>query len=108
MPLGSDERYQVVQSNAFQEAWNDGVAAGWLDPVEHGPNLDFYTNVILPRVPFHSGVPVPDVAANVLAFRFPRSPRSLTYIEIFYSIVEDDRTVILEDIHLLPGADYEL
>ena len=108
MPLGSDERYRVVRSNAFQKAWDDGVAAGWLDPAEHKLALDFYANVILPQAPFTAGEPVPDAAANVLSFRFPRSLRSLTFIEIFYSIVEDDRMVILEDIHLLPGADYEL
>ena len=105
--LSSDgEGYRVIRSDAFQLAWDSGVANGWLDPVEHQAILDFYARTMLRQYP-HRGEPVPDIAANVLAVRFPRSPRSLTFIELFYSIVEDDRTVILEEINLLPGADYE-
>ena len=107
MPSDMSRRYQVVQSAAFQAAWDAGVAAGWLDPVEHKRSLDFYTNVVLPWVPT-AGEPAEDVAANVLIVRFPRSPRALTFIEIVYAIVEDDRTVSLRDIYLLPGADYGL
>ena len=107
MPSNESSRYRVVQSVAFQAAWDAGVAAGWLDPIEHGASLDFYANVVLPRVPT-TGEPARDVAANVLAVRFPRAPRSLTFIEILYSIVEDDRIVTLRDIYLVPGADYEL
>ncbi len=100
------EGYRIVRSNAFQSAWDAGVAAGWLDPIEHAANLDFYVRTMLRRVPY-SGEPALDIAANVLAVRFPRSPRALTFIELFYSIIEDDRIVVLEDINLLPGADYE-
>ncbi len=106
MPSAGGDRYRVVQSDAFRSAWDAGVAAGWLDPVEHQASLDFYARTMLLRAP-HRGEPVPEIAANVLVIRFPRSLRSLTYIELFYSIIEDDRTVILEDVNLLPGPDYE-
>ena len=106
MPSDSSRHYRVVQSAAFQESWDAGVAAGWLDPVEHQRALDFYTNVVLPWVPT-AGEPAQNVAANILTVRFPRSPRSLTFIEISYSVVEDDCIVTLRDIYLLPGADYE-
>ena len=105
MPYGGGEGYRVVLSDAFRLAWDAGVAAGWLDPVDHQASLDFYARTMLLRAP-HRGEPVPDIAANVLVVRFPHSLRSLTYIELFYSIIEDDRTVILEDINLLPGPDY--
>ena len=107
MPSDMSSRYRVIQSAAFQSAWDAGVAAGWLDPVGHQSALDFYVNVVLPWVPT-AGEPAENVAANVLTVRFPRSPRSLTFIEIVYAILEDDRAVSLQDIYLLPGADYEL
>ena len=60
------------------------MEAGWLDPVEHENSLDFYTNVVLSRIPT-AGEPAQHVAANILTVRFPRSPRSLTFIELQYS-----------------------
>ena len=106
MPSHRSKRYRVVRSDTFQAAWDAGVADGWLDPAQHEAALDFYANVVLPRAP-GAGEPAPDAAANVLVVRFPRSPRSLTFIAILYSIVEDDRVVTLRDVFLLPGADYE-
>lgn len=106
MQSGSSEPYRVRRSAAFYAALDAGAAAGWLDPVAHRPILDFYANVTLPRIPF-LGEPVPDAAANVRVIRFPHTPRSLTFIELYYSLIVDDRTVTLEDIRLLPGVDYE-
>ena len=82
-PAGGN-RYRVIRSDAFRSAWNEGMEAGWIDPEEHGPSLEFYANVILQRIPF-AGRAVFGAAANVLVIRFPRSPRALTCIEIFYS-----------------------
>lgn len=105
-PASSSKRYQVVYSDRFQAAWDAGIAAGWLDPIAHRANLDFYTRVALARSPL-TGEGVPDAGANVFGWRFPATSRSLTFIEIIYSVIEDDLIVILQDIALLPGADYE-
>ena len=106
MLSSSDEPYRVRHSAAFYAARDAGAAAGWLDPSEHQSILDFYASTALPRIPF-LGDPVPDAAANLRVIRFPRSPRSLTLIELYYAIIEDDRIITFEDIRLLPGADCE-
>ena len=99
MPTQS-EPYRIVQSAAFQVDWDTGVAVGWLNPVVHPAQLEYFTHSVLPTMPFF-GQPVPSAAVNIRHIRFPRAPGSLDAIEITYSVVEDDRTVILERIHLV-------
>ena len=100
MSSGNVERYRVVRSATFYADWDNGVVAGWLNPMVHPAQLEFFTNGMLATVPL-AGEPVAGAPANILAIRFPRSVQGPDTIEITYSVIEDDRIVTLEHIQLL-------
>ena len=95
------EPYRIVRSPAFQVDWDVGVAAGWFNPMVHPAQVEYFTRSVLPTAPFF-GQPVPGAAVNVRKIRFPHAPRSRNTIELIYSVTEDDRTIALEAIYLLP------
>ena len=101
MTSASDSNnYRVVPSPSFRADWNAGVAAGWLNPMVHPAQLEFFIRTTFSNAP-DMGEQLPGVPVNVRFFRFPRSPVSPDTIEIAYSIIEDDRTVTLERIRLV-------
>ena len=94
------DSYHVVQSSAFRADWSAGVAAGWLNPMVHPAQLEFFAHTALSNIP-DMGEQLPGVPVNMRFLRFPRSPYSANMIEIAYSVIEDDRTVVLERIRLI-------
>ena len=99
LPAQNDP-YRIIRSPTFHAEWDAGVAAGWLNPMVHPAQLEYFTHSVLPGT-LLLGEQVPDAAANVKKFRFPHSPRSQELIEVTYSVIEDDRTITLESIRLL-------
>ncbi len=95
------EPYRIVRSAAFYADWDAGVAAGWLNPMVHPAQVEHFTRSVLPQLPF-LGEQVPSAPVNVRKIRFPHSPRSPDVIELIYEVIEDDRTMSLEGIRLLP------
>ena len=95
------EPYRVVRGPSFYVEWDAGVAAGWLNPMVHPAQLEYFIQNVLSTTP-GLGRPAEDASANARAIRFPRAPASSEIIEITYSVVEDDRLVTLEHIDLIP------
>ena len=96
----ADEPYRVLNGRSFQESWNAGVREGWLNPMVHPSDLLHFRRVLSenPRI----GQVVPGAAVDVRAIRFPRSVTGPAQLEIVYSVFEDDRTVYLEHISMVP------
>ena len=95
-----NEPYRIIRSDAFNSDWDAGVAAGWLNPMVHPAQVEYFTRSVLPGTPFF-GQQVLDAAVNVKKFWFPHSPSSRDVIEVTYSVIEDDRTITLESIRLI-------
>jgi hypothetical protein len=95
-----DEPYRIVRSAEFQAEWDAGVASGWLNPMVHPAQLEFFIQTVLPTTPF-LGRPIHGAAVNIREIRFPRGPRSRESIGIIYTVIEDDRTVELAGIYLI-------
>ena len=66
----------------------------------HPADLMYYRQVLSanPRI----GQMVPGAPVDVRAIRFPRSITEPGELEIIYSVFEDDRTVYLEHISMVP------
>lgn len=100
LPMGSG-RYRVEESPRFRQDWSQGVAEGWInqmaDPITLGvikENL-----AVRPR----SGQEQPGLPANVRFYRFPRSAvYDQGRVILRYSIIEDDRRVMLERLYPVP------
>ncbi len=99
-PSQSEEEYRVIESEAFRSYWQEGITAGWINPMVHPAQVEYFTRNVLPKTPY-LGRQAPGEPANYRSIRFPHTPRRTSQIEIIYSIIEDDRTVILERIHFL-------
>ena len=95
------EPYRVVRAPSFYIEWDAGIAAGWLNPMVHPAQLEYFVQNVLATSP-GLGRPPEDAPANARAIRFPRAPAGSEIIEIAYSVVEDDHLVTLEHIDLLP------
>ena len=95
----SDEPYRVIRSDSFHADWDVGVTAGWINPMVHPAQVEYFARSVLPTNPFF-GQPVTGAPTNARHIRFPRSPGSADVIEVVYSVVEDDRTVVLDRIYL--------
>ena len=100
MPHGQSEAYRVIESDAFRSSWRGGIAAGWLNQMVHPAQVQHFSRSVLPTMPYF-GRQAPGEPANYRAIRFPHTPHRSSEIEIIYSIIEDDRTVILERIRLI-------
>lgn len=98
---GANEPYRIIRSAEFHSDWSAGVAAGWLNPMVHPAQVEYCTGDVLPTMPFF-GSQAAGQPPNFRVLRFPHTPRGSSLIEIVYSIVEDDRTIILEGIRLIP------
>ena len=96
-----NESYRIIRSATFCADWDAGVAAGWLNPMVHPAQVEHFTRSVLPEFPFF-GEQAPSAPVNVRKIRFPHSPRSRNVIEVIYEVIEDDRTISLEGIRLLP------
>ena len=94
------EPYRVISSAVFYVDWDVGVAAGWLNPMVHPAQVEYFIGSVLPTAPFY-GRPVHGAPANVREIQFPRAPRSQERIMITYFVIEDDHTVVLDRIYLL-------
>ncbi len=97
---GANEPYRIIRSASFHSDWSAGVAAGWLNPMVHPAQVEYFTNSVLPTTSFY-GSPAAGQPPNFRTFSFSPSPRGSGVIEIVYSIIEDDRTIILEAIRLI-------
>ena len=97
---GQGEPYRIVRSVAFHTDWDTGVAVGWLNPMVHPAQVEYFTRSVLPTNPFF-GQTVPGAAANVRKISFPHSPNSRNVIEVTYAVIEDDRVIALQAIRLL-------
>ena len=98
---GANEPYRIIRSASFHSDWSAGIASGWLNPMVHPAQVEYFTSSVLPTVPFH-GRQAAGQPPNFRTFRFPHSPRGSGVIEVVYSMIEDDRTIILEGIRLIP------
>ena len=101
MQPGQSEAYRVIEGGTFGSDWRDGIAAGWINLMVHPAQVEYFTRSVLATTPY-VGRQAPGEPANYRTIRFPHTPRRPGDIEIIYSIVEDDRTVILEKIRLTP------
>ena len=97
---GANEPYRIIRSADFHSNWSAGVAAGWFNPMVHPAQVEYFTNSVLPTIPLY-GSQAAGQPPNFRTFHFPHSPRGSGVIEIVYSIIEDDRTIILETIRLI-------
>lgn len=89
--------YEVLARQSFEVDWSRGVEEGWINPMADPTTLQAVKQVLSRRP--RSGARILGEPDNVMAIRFPRSARSEQgRLEISYEILEDDRTVWLEDI----------
>lgn len=116
LPMGS-VRYRVEESPHFGQDWSRGVAEGWITSTPDASTLQVIKEHLANK-PW-SGQNLPGLPENVRSNRFPRS---VAYdqgrVTLWYSIIEDDRIVVLERIFpnsvgdwpewTLPGGDFPL
>ena len=87
--------YEVIRSPGFLEQWEDGLRSGRIPPTRQA-SLDRICSEVLARVPW-IGATRPGRPDNYRTVMVPRLTYRTPEIEIGYTIVEDDRTVLLED-----------
>ena len=100
-PPMRSRRYQVDESLRFRENWSRGVAEGWINPMADPATLQTIRRHLSAR-PWESGI-LPGAPANVRIMSFPRSAVSeLGRVRLLFSIIEDDRRVVLERLVPIP------
>ena len=98
---GPNEPYRILRSDPFHADWDAGVAAGWLNPMVHPAQLEHFTRSVLPADPFF-GRPAHGAPVNVREIQFPLAPGDRGVIMVTYFVIEDDHTVLLDRIYLIP------
>ena len=94
-------RYQVEESHQFGLDWSQGVKEGWINPMADPSTLAAIKEILVTRP--QSGQIQPGLPANVRFYTFPRSAAyDQGHVILWYSIIEDDRTVMLERISPFP------
>lgn len=94
-------RYRVEESHQFDQDWSQGVKESWINPMADPSTLAAIKENLATR-PL-SGQALPGLPANVRFYTFPRSAAcDQGHVILWYSIIEDDRTVMLERIFPLP------
>ena len=93
LPMGSS-RYRVEESPHFGQDWSRGVAEGWINAMADHVTLGVIKEHLATK-PL-SGQDQPGLPVNVRFYTFPRSIAGQGRIILQYSIIEDDRRVMLE------------
>ena len=93
----SDEIYNVVSTNIFDLQWNDLVDNGCIDQIIRPSDFVELRKRILGSRPW-IGAEVPGKPAHWRGIRFPSYMDIERNLEIWYSIIEDDLKVCLEEI----------
>ena len=88
--------YQVVRSPGFLYQWEEGLRSGRIPPSRQA-SLDRICSEVLGRVPW-IGATRPGRPGNYRTVLVPRLTYRIPEIEVGYIIIEDDRTVRLEDV----------
>ena len=102
MTLPNDQSlYDVRETERFRTDWEHGVAVGYINPVTDASDLLFYKRRLAERADL--GKQLPDTPINLRSIAFPRIVGP-PVIELWYSIVEDDRAVYLESIGLIQAG----
>ena len=89
--------YQVLERDSFDADWRRGVEEGWINPMADHVTLQAIKDRLtqLPWAPY----PTAEWPNNVRRLTFPRSVADRRdTVDVFYEILEDDRTVWLERI----------
>ncbi len=87
--------YQVLERASFDADWRRGVEEGWINPMADHVTLQAIKD-LLSRTPRTTDT-ISGWPENIRAIRFPRSIVSQQDpIDIYYVILENDRTVWLE------------
>lgn len=91
-------RYGVLTTAQFDELWQRGIDAGAIDAAVGESWLDSLSR-LLSLDPYY--YPLVDAAREAVDFRsVDFMPGVTTWVEILYSIVEDDRLVYLESVEI--------
>ena len=94
-------RYRVDESHQFNQDWSQGVAEGWINPMADPSTLAAIKEILATRP--QSGQAQPGLPANVRFYRFPRSAAyDRGRLILRYSVIEDDRAVMLERLIPVP------
>ena len=88
--------YQVVRSLGFQRQWSQRLEDGRIPSGREGP-LETICATVLSQKPW-IGATRPGKPSNYRTVLITRLTRHVPEIEIGYTIVEDDKTVSLEDV----------
>ncbi len=88
-------QYDVRETEQFAADWRRGVELGYINPMTDAADLLFFKRRLAQRP--DSGRLLPNTPINLRAIPFPRLVGP-PIIEMWYSIVEDDRAVYLEAI----------
>lgn len=89
----------MVRSPVFLYQWEEGLRSGRIPPERQAP-LDRICSGVLARVPW-IGAARPGRPGNYRTVMIPRLTYLIPEIEVGYTIIEDDRTVRLEDVLMI-------
>ena len=93
--------YEVRETLGFQADWRLGMELGYINPMTDPADLLFFKQLLAERP--YAGRQFPGSPHNVRSFVFPRLSGP-PILQLWYSIVEDDRIVYLEALrHINPN-----
>ncbi len=87
--------FDVRETDQFAADWQRGEELGYINPMTDSADL-LYFKQRLARRPY-SGRRLPDTPVDLYSLPFPRLVGP-PIIELWYSVVEDDRAVYLESV----------
>lgn len=96
MTLSSDEvPYDVRETEQFAADWRRGSELGYINAMTDAADLLHFKQTLAQRP--YSGRRLPDTPVNLYSISFPRLV-GRPFLEMWYSVVEDDHAVYLESL----------
>lgn len=99
-------RYRVYRTEQFEELWNRSIADGMVDAEAGETNLEGLARFLAvdPRY-----FPEFEAEDEQIDLRWTPFLRTETYrVEVWYSVVEDDLSVYLESLEVIPRSQHPL